>query len=860
MLDGASQEATFTNGIRPRFSRALASSSLMSRDSPHRTVPIQGPDAILRSFADYETAHVDTQIELDRQALALFRQLLEIGTEDREALDLEIASLEAPLAERVRRLLDQHHGQTGRLERRLLKLQVGVDLPTRLGAFTLLRELGRGGMGIVAEGQREAEGFTQRVAIKWIPAWQVDAARRQRFLFERDVVSRLRHPHIAQLVDGGEGEHGELWYAMELVEGQDLLQHCHEHRLDLRARLMLLLDLCSAVAHAHRNLILHRDIKPSNVLVDREGQLKLIDFGIAKGLDDAGEGLTQDAAPMTPRYAAPEQLRGERPTTASDVWQVTALAFELLTGQPARTEGRIRRASAAAREAQQSNTAVEAVHALDLSKALRGDLDAILAKGLQEAPEDRYSSIEELARDLGACLRGEAIAVRRHERWYAARRFVAKHRWAVGFALLAALSLLSLGSSSWWLMKKAQSEAVAARRSNELLSRMLLSYPGGDAQTMRLQDYVAHLVDVVASENELPAELQGSVLNSLVMLAHSIGAWEAAKSAARAMVTANTTAFGPDSIQAVRAGDVLVLVSADTATPGELEEFRAQLMRSDAFYAAAGPSFVVEHLDHLQARARIAARLSRTSETVEVFRKSVELTASSSTTSTEDHLLARAALAAALLADGKHSEASELAMETLQMARQARLDQPEVPLNLQYFGGHACEAMARADAPDAIGVCSDLLADLEKAGALETPVGTTALLGLGIAFEGRNDAVSALRTYERAQQVLQKMGITAGASHRMVVRGLGRQRFLLADYPGALEAQLPLLEALVESSETSGRWSQSFIVDVAESLVAAGRRAEARTVLLSIEQEGASLPPKWLARWERLSEELGSGP
>jgi tetratricopeptide (TPR) repeat protein len=343
------------------------------------------------------------------------------------------------------------------------------------------------------------------------------------------VVSRLRHPHIAQLVDGGEGEQGELWYAMELVEGQDLLKHCAQRRLDLRARVGLLLDLCDAVAYAHRNLILHRDIKPSNVLVDREGQLKLIDFGIAKGLDEGNEGLTQDQAPMTPRYAAPEQLRGERPTTATDLWQIAAVGFELLAGAPARKDGQLRRLSHATAEGGTEHAASCGLDPQRLQKALRGDLDAILSKALREESEERYANVESLSNDLRAWLQGLPVAVRRHERWYAARRFVSVHRWAVGFAGLTALSMTAMVIGTTLMASKAAREAEGAQRAVDSLARVLLSR--GDSPnllTMSVRDLIETQVKEVVNADQIPPKHRIRLLSDVSKRAAEVGAVDTA--------------------------------------------------------------------------------------------------------------------------------------------------------------------------------------------------------------------------------------------------------------------------------------------------------------------------------------------
>jgi serine/threonine-protein kinase len=202
----------------------------------------------------------------------------------------------------------------------------------RVGPYVLVRELGRGGMGAVWLAERADGEFAQRVAVKLIrPGWDAEELL-ARFRAERQILASLTHPNIAHLLDGGVTEGGEPWLALELVDGEDLRAHCAVRRLDLAARLRLFLGVCEPVAHAHSRLVVHRDLKPSNVLVTAAGQVKLLDFGIARLVDPA-RGDASLVRVFTPDYAAPEQVRGELPTTAVDVYALGLLLYELLTGR-----------------------------------------------------------------------------------------------------------------------------------------------------------------------------------------------------------------------------------------------------------------------------------------------------------------------------------------------------------------------------------------------------------------------------------------------------------------------------------------------------------------------------------------------
>lgn len=777
---------------------------------------------------------MDADLELERQALAQFRRLLELDTQDRTALDSEIASLAPDLAARVQRLFERHRSETGRLQRPWQQSAASAELPPRLGAFSLVRELGRGGMGIVAEGQREAEGFTQRVAIKWIPAWQVDAARRARFLFERDVVSRLRHPHIAQLVDGGEGEQGELWYAMELVEGQDLLSHCAQRRLDLRARVRLLLDLCDAVAYAHRNLILHRDIKPSNVLVDGEGRLKLIDFGIAKGLDEGNEGLTLDQAPMTPRYAAPEQLRGERPTTATDLWQVAALGFELLTGASARKDGQIRRASLAAAEADAGHAANCGLDSQRLQKALRGDLDAILARALRDEPEQRYANVESLASDLRAWLHGQPVAVRRHERWYAARRFVAVHRWAVGFAGLAGLSLLVGTSAALMFAERAREQAEAAERTSEVLLNVFLDRPSNSytLASMSLVEFFGRVVEVSIEARDLPADTRLRLLGTLSKRAMEVGAESASVRAAEEISSLSATVFGGQSIELARALDQQARVTLYHQGNAAVAEMEKLLEASAKIHAAQVSPPTDDRLAHLRAKMMFADASDDMESMVELGREASRLADSDPAVGMDVKLHFRAELAAVYSISGDDTSAMREGDAALEMVDRALTQAPTEGLEAQrkWVARTACEMRARAGSDTALPLCQELLAELEASNSVDSSTGAEVLFSLAQAYSKLDEPEKSLSMFLRNIEVLEAMGGSGDFSVELnrARMGVGREAYKLGKFKQASDAQRPALEFFVNRRGASHPRVLQIRMELVESLLAQGLREEAR--------------------------------
>jgi eukaryotic-like serine/threonine-protein kinase len=332
----------------------------------------------------------------------------------------------------------------------------------RFGAWTLAEEIGRGGMGAVWRAERHTGDFRQQGALKLIRSGWDSLDLRRRFRAERRILAGLQHPHIAAMLDGGETDSGQPWLVMEYVQGQGLLEHCASLRLDVPARLKLFLSVCEAVAYAHRSLVVHRDLKPSNILVDGDGRVKLLDFGIAKLLEPGNDLTGTGQRLFTPEYAAPEQVRGEAVTTSVDVHALGLLLYTLLTGlrpwgqrasTPAAYEHAIlseeptRPSQALRAEGEGSAPTPDRAR---LAAQLKGDLDAIVMKALRKESNERYATVAELAEDVRRHLRREPVLARRGNLRYRMRRFVERHALASAMAGLAVLSLITgLGLALW---------------------------------------------------------------------------------------------------------------------------------------------------------------------------------------------------------------------------------------------------------------------------------------------------------------------------------------------------------------------------------------------------------------------------
>ena len=324
-----------------------------------------------------------------------------------------------------------------------------VDLIGRhIGAFTLVRALGQGGMAAVFLGERRDGDFQQQVAVKLLRRGLYSEVEQRLFRRERQALASLAHPNIAHLIDGGVTDAGVPYLVLEYIDGVPITDFATRETLGLHARLRLFVVVCRAVAAAHHNLIVHRDIKPSNILVDASGTVKLLDFGIAKLLDDDVEGATHTGVvPLTPGYAAPEQYSGGTISTATDVYALGVLLHELLLGvRPVHGDSEPRRPSMIV-TGNQGDTRTATLARTTLRNALRGDLDNILLKALAAEPPRRYPSAANLADDIERYLSAQPVTAHPPSSWYRMRKFVQRHRGGVtltaafGIALIASLAI-----------------------------------------------------------------------------------------------------------------------------------------------------------------------------------------------------------------------------------------------------------------------------------------------------------------------------------------------------------------------------------------------------------------------------------
>ncbi len=487
---------------------------------------------------------------------------------------LDAACPEAALRAEVEALLKAHDDRFAlALEPRLLTGEDADALPgTRIGPYRLLRRIGEGGMGAVYLAERADEQYRQQVALKIVRPGYPSGDLIRRFRMERQILARLSHPHIARLLDGGMTEDGRPYLVMQYIEGQAITTYCDAHRLTIEERLRLFRTVCDAVQFAHRSLVVHRDLKPSNILVTEDGTVKLLDFGIAKLLDAEAMAVSvaetrPDLRVMTPAYAAPEQVRGETVTTATDVYALGILLYELLTGRrpyhvsersradiervicedtPTRpsvaltTVGTVSEDENAAPVTPERVAAARRIPLSRLRRHLRGELDNIVMMALRKEPARRYGSAEQLGEDIARHLDGRPVLAQKDTVGYRMGKFVRRHR--IGVAMTAVLVVLLLGFVVFTAQQagklarerdKAQLERDKAEQVVQIMADLFQGSDPNQAQdgSITAREILDQGAEKVRRELEDQPEVKAQMLGVIGQVYRNLGLYDQARPA-----------------------------------------------------------------------------------------------------------------------------------------------------------------------------------------------------------------------------------------------------------------------------------------------------------------------------------------
>ena len=465
---------------------------------------------------------------------SLLDQAQALSPDERERWLGELEQSKPDTARHLRSMLAQTQATDTALLPKLPALESADAVASageRVGPYQLVQEIGRGGMGSVWLSERADGTYKRRVALK-LPRLTWAAGLGKRMTRERDIGALLEHPNIARLYDAGVDDYGRPYIAMEYIDGRPIDVYCRDHALDLRARLKLFVEVAQAVAYAHGRLVLHRDLKPANVLVDAGGHVHLLDFGIAKLLDEAsgGSDLTQEQGRvLTLNYASPEQIAGRPLGVTADVYSLGVLLFELLTGTlPYKAKRNTTGAMEDAILAGDAPLASGRVGDRRQARELGGDIDAILAKAIKRDPNERYPTADALAADIQRYLDGQAIEARPDSTWYRLRKAIVRHRVPV-MAASAVLAVALVGLTTTLMQgRRAADEAERARLATAFVSELFrvnatqaAPMSEGSARTSPAEfvDRGAQLIEArFRGQPELEAELYGAVARVYVDL------------------------------------------------------------------------------------------------------------------------------------------------------------------------------------------------------------------------------------------------------------------------------------------------------------------------------------------------------
>lgn len=607
----------------------------------------------------------------------------------------------------------------------------------RIGPYRLVRELGAGGMATVWLAERVDGALQRQVALK-LPraAWALGLARRM--ARERDILATLEHPRIARLYDAGVTDAGRPWLAMECVSGVPIDVFCSEQQLDVQSRLRLFLQVADAVAHAHARLVVHRDLKPSNILVTAEGEVRLLDFGVAKLIEEdvpPAANLTQlIGRAVTPDYASPEQVLGEPVTVATDVYSLGVVLYELLAGQ---RPYRLGRASAAELEEAILSVSVPLastqVDDRKLARQLRGDLDNVLAKAMRKDASRRYTSVEAMAADVQRFLDGEPVQAERRSRWYRFGKFARRNRLplAAGGAVAVAL-LVGLGAALWQA-REARAEAARAEQVKRFVASIFEQAKpregqGGAVTAAELLASAAERVETeLATQPRVAAELGVMVGQGF----SALGEPRRGQTVLRAAVIRAERVHGPRHLLTVHA-KMLLAESLNTQDPAAAERLMADLVPG---LIAGLPAMAREAVEALSQQSFVIAKRNDAAASYAPLRQAVAIGTQHLGAEHAETIQALGLLSNTYGRFGERALQLEAATEAHRRAQSAfgaqrpsgRLTQIE-----RWYG----EALRANDRPaDAVPILHQVLADQRVLDAAETPRVGHAIVQLASALD-----------------------------------------------------------------------------------------------------------------------------
>jgi eukaryotic-like serine/threonine-protein kinase len=551
---------------------------------------------------------------------SLFHEVADLPEHERRAFLKTACDGDEGLIAEVMALVDEDARGASLLDRDLAQVAHQVldqanpaSLPFKeFGPYRIKEALGEGGMGVVYLAERTDLGSL--VAIKLLRDAWLSPARRERFASEQRTLAQLNHPSIARLYDADTLDDGTPWFVMEYVEGVPLTQYCVEHRCSIEERLKLFRAVCEAVQYAHQHAVIHRDLKPSNILVKPDGTIRLLDFGIAKQLENletpAKLGQTEKDQTMTglrlmtPAYAAPEQVRGDRPGMPSDVYSLGVILYELLAGElpfdlSGKSPGEAEAMILTQDPARPSAVAKDAAKISSVGKTARADLDVLCLTAMHKDTQRRYPSVEALIRDIDHYLKGEPLEARADTFRYRLGKFVTRNRRTVSAAALVFTIVVGLVIFFTVRLAKARNAALEeAARTQRIQGFMMNLFQGGDeavgpGDSMRVVTLLDRGVQQAQTLNNDP-KLQADLYQTLGTIYDQLGKFDQSNSLLHSALDRRKALFGPDSIEVAESLVALGQLRADQAQYDEAEQLIRQGLEMDKRHLPRDHSSVIK--------------------------------------------------------------------------------------------------------------------------------------------------------------------------------------------------------------------------------------------------------------------------
>jgi serine/threonine-protein kinase len=781
----------------------------------------------------------------------LFARALERPPADRAGYLRDACGGAPELAAEVASLLAAHDAAGGFLDTAAARAASATPAEAaagrRIGPFRLLREIGRGGMGVVFLAEREEGGFAQRVAVKLVKRGMDTDAILGRFLRERQILAALDHAHVARLLDGGVTEDGQPYFALEYVDGVPLTTYCDERRLGVDERLRLFEDACRAVQHAHGKLVVHRDLKPSNMLVTADGQLKLLDFGVAKllGEDDASVVTRTGERLLTPRYGAPEQMRGEAVTTATDVYALGVVLYELLTGRlphgevpdgPALAEVVCEVAPPPPSAVVRSDAAAASARRLSptrLARRLRGDLDTLVLTALRKEPDRRYASAHALAEDVRRHRVGLPVTARPDTLRYRTLKFVRRHRAGVAAVAVAAAALVGGLAMSVWQARiaarerdLARAEEAKARAVQEFLVGL---FRGADPAEARGQEITAReLLDRGAErvESQLSTQpaVQGALLHTIGTISESLGRLDQAQALQERALEVLSRTHGADHPQVASALEGLASLRAQRGDYQGAEEYGRRALGLRRLH----PGDTIELAASMEALANVLTTRARLPEAEALFREALAMRQRRLGPDHPDSAVTLSQLGNLLQAKGDYAGAVAHHRQAIRVRERALgAVHPEIATAQTDLGA---ALLAAGDVVGAEKAHRDALAANQRLFGEQHPAVLRSLEHLAATLHSAGDLRGAEESYRRALALRRKL---LGDRHTDVAITLTNLGSALAEQGRYPEAMPLFAEALAIQEAATGDETRvaHTLRRQAAAMVEQGRAAEARPVI-----------------------------